>query len=381
MSRVLIDTSTIVNFEKLSFCIDRFSNPNAIIQRHPIDVMLVDLIENVIEAFLFYDEIILDERSIKQSLGAHAYNMELFDKPYCRFIPSSESEEEKIYTDIISSFGLTSAMVSSVVHSIPNDWAPFYDQHSNLSLKGFIKNEGITDSSYSDYVSSIIDSIQRKQFVNNIDQESSKIIYEIVRYLYYIYLQKREDAQLMIHPCRDVLPSKMDINHYRLDWVLSMPNQIWNDKVKERYGVMPNMLPVPFIAAYVLSKTKSFNEFVAVLEDVRNSKEAVNFRKAFNNLIQFDENNDDGKIERIRREFKEAILNWEDNLNIVPGYRYKTITITCPFVSFDVDVPYIGGDKTSRKLLTFIHKTMLKDDDYAIYRRLHRDCFGYRRLR
>lgn len=59
MSRVLIDTSTIINFEKLSIDIANFSNPNAIIQQHPLDIMLIDLIENVIEAFLFYDEIIL----------------------------------------------------------------------------------------------------------------------------------------------------------------------------------------------------------------------------------------------------------------------------------------------------------------------------------
>lgn len=381
MSRVLIDTSTIVNFEKLSVGINSFSNPNAIIQRHPLDVMLVDLIENVIEAFLFYDEVILDERSINQALGYKISNMELFDKPYCKFIPTSECEEEKIYTDIISSFGLSSSMVSSIAHSIPKDWASFYDPHDNLTLKGFIQNEEVIGSYYSAYIASFIDSIQKEQAANNINQIPSKIIYEIVRYLYYIYLQKKEDAQLMIHPCRDVLPSILDVNYHRFDWVLSKPNQIWNDKVSERYGVMPNMLPVPFIAAYVLSKTKSFKDFIAVLEEVRNSKEAINFRKAFNNLILFDKNNEDGKIERIRREYKETILNWEDNLNIVPGYRYKSITITCPFVSFNIDVPYIGGDKNARNLLTFIHKTMLKDDDYNIYRILYRDCFGYKRSR
>ncbi len=379
MSRVLIDTSTIINFEKLSIDIANFSNPNAIIQQHPLDIMLIDLIENVIEAFLFYDEIIIDERSIKQSLGYNVSNLELFDKPYCRFLQTSESEEEKIYTDIISSFGLSSAMVSSIAHSIPNDWASFYDPHNNLTLKGFIRNEEVIGSYYSAYITSFIDSIQREQAINNIEKIPSKVIYEIVRYLYYIYLQKREEAQLMIHPCRDALPSIMDIDYHRFDWLLSKPNQIWNDKVKERYGVMPNTLPVPFIAAYILSKTKSFNDFVGVLEEVRSSKEAVNFRKAFNNLILFDKNNDESKIERIRREFKETILNWEDNLNIVPGYRCKTITITCPFVSFDVDIPYIGGDKTARNLLTFIHKTMLKDDDYNIYRILYRDCLGYRR--
>lgn len=201
MSRVLIDTSTIINFEKLSYSIESFSNPNAIIQRHPLDVLLVDLIENVIEAFLFYDEIILDERSISQSLGYNAWRS-LFERPYCKFISTTEREEERIYTEIISKFKLTSNKLSSLAHSIPSDWAPFYDYHDNLSIKGFIRNEAVIGSRYTASLYSCIKYLQNKQLKEHLTYIPNQIIYEIIRYLYYNHLQKQEEAQLVIHPCR-----------------------------------------------------------------------------------------------------------------------------------------------------------------------------------
>lgn len=378
MSRVLIDTSTIINFEKLSHTIESFSNPNAIIQRYPLDVLLVDLIENVIEAFLFYDEIILDERSINQSLRYNA-SRRLFERPYCKFISTSEQEEERIYTEIISKFEVSPSYLSSLVHSIPSDWAPFYDAHDNLSIKGFIRNEAVIGSRYSAYLYSCIEYIQSKQLEEHLTNIPNQIIYEIIRYLYYIHLQKQENAQLIIHPCRDAIPIIMDVAENPFKNFLSNTNKLWSDKIRERCEYMPDVLPIPFIASYVLSKTKSVDSLFDVIEDVRNSKEAVNFRRALNDLINYVDLHDERHLNKVQHEFKETLLNWEDNLNIVPGYRFKSLNILRPLVSFEADIPYIGGNKIANNIMTFIHKTILKADDYRKYKILFQDCYGYKR--
>lgn len=378
MSRVLIDTSTIINFEKLSHSIQSFSNPNAIIKRHPLDVLLIDLIENVVEAFLFYDEILLDERSISQSLRYNDWK-DLFERPYCKFISTTEQKEERIYTEIISKFEVSPSNLSYLVNSIPSDWAPFYDAHNNLSIKGFIRNEAVIGSRYSAYLYSCIEYIQSKQLEEHLTNVPNQIIYEIIRYLYYIHLQKQENAQLIIHPCRDAIPVIMDIDENPFKNFLSNTNKIWSDRIRERCDYMSGVLPIPFIASYILSKTKSVENLFDVIEDVRNSKEAVNFRRALNDIINYVALHDERLLNKIQHEFKKTLLNWEDNLNIVPGYRFKSLNILRPLVSFEVDIPYIGGNKVANNIMTFIHKTILKADDYKIYKHLFQDCYGYRR--
>lgn len=378
MSRVLIDTSTIINFEKLSIGIANFSNPNAIIQRHPLDVMLVDIIENVIEAFLFYDEIILDAKSLNPVIGTNIWR-QLDERPYCKFISIPESEEEKVYTQIISKFDVSPNNLVSLVNAIPQDWAPFFDSHDNLSLKGFIRNEEVIGSYYTAYAHSCIELIQKRQLDKHLVSIPKQVTCEIVRYLYYIYLQNRENAHLIIHPCRDVIPIMMDVNENPFNDFLSESNKIWGGRIRERCNAMPDLLPIPFIASYILSRTSSFEELFEVIEDVRNSKEAIKFRQAYNELISYVKNNDEKNLERIRVEFRDTLLNWEDNLNIVPGYRFKSLNIANPLVGFDMDIPYIGGNKTARNLMTFIHKSILKDDDYRKFKMLFQDCYGYRR--
>lgn len=379
MSRVLIDTSSIINFVKLSYSIDQFSNPNAIIKRHPLDVILVDLIENIIEAFIFYDEILLDERSISQSLNNDTW-VQMFERPYSKLISTSACNEKRIYTEIISKFELNNTNLSSIVHSIPNDWAPFFDSHANLSIKGFIQNEEVIGSYYTQNLHSCIEFIKKKQVEKYISEIPKQIIYEIVRYLYYVYLQRQENAQLIIHPCRANIPIMLDVYNNPFKTFLSNANKIWGNRVHDIYNNHSDILPIPFIASYILNKTKSVENLFDVIEEVRNSKEAVKFRKAFNNLIQYVEKNDVSNLEKIQNEFRETLLNWEDNLNIVPGYRSKTINIMLPIVSFDIDIPYIGGNRTARNLMTFLHKTLLKQDDYHIYKQSFYNCHRYRRL-
>lgn len=180
-------------------------------------------------------------------------------------------------------------------------------------------------------------------------------------------------------PCREAIPILMDADENPFKNFLSNTNKIWSGRIRERCDNMPEVLPIPFIASYILSKTKSVENLFDVIEDVRNSKEAVKFREAFNDLIKYVDDHDETNLEKVRREFKDTLLNWEDNLNIVPGYRFRSINITRPIISFDLDIPYISGNKTARNLMTFIHKTILKEDDYKIFQHLFLDCFGYKR--
>ena len=374
MSRVIIDTSTIVNFEKLSPIITAFTNPNAIIKKNVLNVMLIDVIENVIEALLFYDEILLDERSIEQSFG-YRNCTRLFDKPYCKFISINDSEEEQIYTNIISSFDISPANVSSIAKSIPTDWASFEDMHGNISTYSFIRNESYIGSYYSTCLSSLINDIQSKQVAEHIKSIPRQAIYEIVRYLFYIHIQRRENAHLIIHPCRDTLPNILGGHNYSLDWLtnkMGEVDKIWQDRCRE---LCQNMIPLPFIASYVLRRTTSIEQFFDIIDEIRSSKEAVDFRKALQVLVTLNKNFEISRLENIKAEFKRALSNWENNLNIVPGFRSKVISICIPPVSFEVNIPYIRGDKTALRLLTFIHKTMLNEVTYQKFKHLYNDAW------
>lgn len=380
MSSVIIDTSSIINFEKLFPGICNYADINGIVKRCPLDIVLIDLIENIIEALIFYDEIIIDKDAIIRCLGRDI-SMPLSELSYCKYIDSSKYPEEQVYWEIIQKFGLTPQSVSIIANNIPTDWVPFFDHHDNLSVKGFIYyEEAVYGTYYSCYVEEFLDSIYMNDGENSLKSIPKKIVYEIVRYLYYIYLQSKEKAQLVIHPSRDIIPQVMGLDNHLFDWVAKDTNQRLDNRLNNRISnLMQNALPIPFIASYILRRSKTPYDLFNIIDKVRNSKEAKRFRKAFNKLITIVKDNDISSLNDVKEEFNETILNWEENLNIIPGYRSKELTISLPaVVSFDSTIPYIGGNKIARDMLTFIHKTILNEDDYRRFRHLYQSI-GFKR--
>lgn len=370
MSKVIIDTSSIINFDKLFPSLNSFRDLDGIIRKHPLNVILVDLIENIIESLLFYDEILLDEYSIRNSVGGHLA-MPLDKLPYCKFIENSTYEEESVYEKILEHFGLSPSSISTIAHRIPSDWASFFDPHDNMSIKGFVGGEDAYGSFYSTQIGYFIDNVKKRMGEHCIEEVPNKILYEIVRYLYYVYLQNKEKAHLVVHPSREDIPVALGRYNHSFDWLFKSPDKRLQGRLDNRIcNLTENSIPIPFIAAYVLRRSHSSEGIFDIIEDLRNSKEGRSFRKSFNRVIDLTVNYNIGELSTIKKEFEETLLNWEDNLNIVPGYWSKKITISLPFVSFDADIPYIGGNKVARNLLTFIHKTILNEDDYRKFRHM-----------
>jgi hypothetical protein len=116
------------------------------------------------------------------------------------------------------------------------------------------------------------------------------------------------------------------------------------------------------VASYVFNKCKSLEDLNKIILEVKNSVDAILFRKGLCELIQAVKNEDLVTLNDTLSMLDEAVIKWNQSLKNKPSGKYKTISLSIPMIGgigTDIDVPYFWEKNISLKLLTFIHKMLL----------------------
>ena len=368
MTKVIFDTSSLVRFIDFSYRFDysKLEEPPRLFERmFPV----LEIVENAIEAFILYDDIYIDESSLRSTGFVEDYNR-LEELDNCHFLKLDEQQAESIYQKIFSKLNLDVNIVSSILSMSESEHNMFTDAHNNFSLYG-------TEYFYPDYYpycyygkclenfKTRLKCMDRFQKSSNEGIDIDLPFYHIVRYLYYIELQQLHSSELVLHPNRNYLVQ-----------FFSGYKRLYTNKIVEKYeplriklhkresewlGTGDNSLLIPMVASYVLSRCKQQEDLFKVINEVRNSKAQL-FRKGLSELVTIIAQHNQGEIDEILVSLEEARMRWDKKLKNHPTMRTKCISLSIPVIGglgMDVDIPYSMGNEVTSKLLTFIHKMLL----------------------
>lgn len=369
MPNIVLDTSTLINFIDFSYRFDYSAiekSPHLFERMFPV----LEIVENAIEAFILYDDVYVDESSLKNTIFIEDY-IRLEKIENCHLLKLNGEQTESIYRKIFGKLNIDKEQIGKILSMTETEHRMFMDAHSNFSLHGVkyfypdIYPYGYYGKFLEEFKKGLSQTDRKFKFcIGGTDANLS--FYHIIRYLYYLELQQMLSSELVLHP-----------NRCYLSRFFSEYKRIYTNKIIEQYEPLrmnlykreckfmdegDNSLLIPMVASYVLNRCKQREDLFKIINEVRNSKEAQLFRKGLSELVKIVEQKKNGEIDEILTSLEEARLKWDENLNSHPTMRKKCISLSIPVVSgigMNIDIPYSMGNKTAFNLLTFIHKMLL----------------------
>jgi hypothetical protein len=197
----------------------------------------------------------------------------------------------------------------------------------------------------------------------------------LLRTLYYDRLQQLASANLILHPLKGQFMGKIradgsfhDEQSQNESWdssmnILSVFDQSARKAFYERkqrwLGREDLSYDVPMLTSYVLNKCPTWKDLPKVLLDVRESKQAREFRGAVNQLLDASEIHENRQVDEVLLALSSAADRWSRDLR--EPAKTKKISVSVPLIGLgaDLDVPDIKlGKSTGDRLLVFIHMVL-----------------------
>lgn len=370
MSKVIIDSSSIYNFVRL---IRQFDIRRICTYSHVKVSDALDLIENIIEAYLLYDEIYLDKDSIQSE--SHYYDgLPLLKLPYNSLV-CGDQDTLLEYADILRCIKIKEEQIKDIAHHVEYDWESFEDAHGNIGFS-ILKPQ---DFYYNLICNQFIEKYSSALKSSAIDIDRT-VFYNIIRYLYYIRLSHKYNANLILHPNRGIFA--LAFSQYKK--LFDSHNIIQNfepciDSLQYRFNnwmtIRHNIIRIPLVANYVISKLKhsSPEAIFDCINEIRESDEAKAFRSGLNEFIAI-YNSNKSDFSRIIDELNTAVELWSRRIDIMPNQKERIITLSEANINVSINLGLVsigtnapqrniiitedGNHPTTSKLLCFIHNTL-----------------------
>jgi hypothetical protein len=332
-------------------------------------------LDEAIEAFVLYDDLVFDGPSLKRNAERlpELLNLSRFGKLLWE---DDTTLESRIYASVLQSYvphinapgpefnGLWGWALNI------EDWMALdvgIERHyspGNSSVSWEHKESKLTGKALE-----VAQSL-RNRFGNNTPKSGAECAI-LLRTLYYDRLQQYASANLILNPLKVGFYERLrTADRSRRNRVADRPNAINNilsvfdEKVrksfyerKEKYlGPRDLEYEIPMLTSFILTRCKSWQDLVRVVEDVRESKSAQGFRQAVDQLLDAAENKQNEKVDEILANLDAATDAWARDIR-QPRLK-KKIIVTIPLIHIetDLDVPDMKINKTpGDKLLVFIH--------------------------
>ena len=195
----------------------------------------------------------------------------------------------------------------------------------------------------------------------------------LLRTLYYDRLQQMTSANLILHPLKGELiarigkdsalaPSVME-ESAGSDHLLNILD-IFDQSVRKAFYERKNKwlgrndlsYDVPLLTAYVLNKCREWADLSKVIEDVRESKQAVGFRRGIRDLLSASEDHRNEDVEDILQALSSAADRWSKDIREPRVTKKVKISVPIIGIGLDVDVPDKKlNRKASDRILVFVH--------------------------
>lgn len=370
MSKIIIDSSSIYNFVRL---IRQFDIRRMYFDTRPWTSDAMELIENIIEAFLLYDEVCFDKDSIESEIYYYE-NLPILDLQFCSLV-STRMGTLSEYSNILTNLNLKNEQVAKISRQIEYDWESFVDAHGNVRFFNLNPQDDYYNTMCNQFIRRYSDAFKSNKM--DIDQT---VFYNIIRYLYYLRLSIENEANLAIHPNRGIFALAFS-NYKPFFESRSIINNFKKciDSLQYRFNrwmpINRNIIRIPLVANYVISQLEqsSPSALFDLIQEIRETKEAKAFRSGLNEFISIYYTNK-SDFSRIIDELNDAVDLWSKRIDIIPNQRERIITLSEGNISIALNLGIVSlgtnapirsitttddcNHQTSSKLLCFIHNTI-----------------------
>jgi hypothetical protein len=327
-------------------------------------------IDEAIEAFILYDDLVFDGPSLKRNAERlpELLNLSRFGELLWE---DDTTLESRIYTSVLKSY-------------VPHINAPGPEFKGlwgwALNIKDWMALDVGVEHHYSRGNSSVswehieskltgkaleVAQSLRNRFGNNTPVSGAECAL-LLRTLYYDRLQQYASANLILHPLKarfyEGLRTTDPSRRNRVKNILSLfdknVRKSFYERKEESFGGRDLEYEIPMLTSFILTKCKSWQDLVSVVEDVRESKCAHRFRQAVDQLLDAVENKQNEKVDEILSQLKAAKDAWASNLHQPAVRKTVKIILGIPLIHIEteLDVPDMKINKTpGDKLLVFIH--------------------------
>lgn len=210
MPQVILDTSSLTNFIEFSYRFDysKIENSSQYFYRlFPI----LEMVENVVETLILYDDVFIDELSLKDTIFRKEYEF-LEKQANCHFLQLNQQQTESLYQRIFQKMNLNADKIGRIIDMTAAEHQRFTDLHGNFAMrdKHFYNPDNYSYPYYGRFFEDFKQMLQHKELLtatiftcNSTHIELA--FYHIVRYLYYLELQALKSTELVLHPNRNYL--------------------------------------------------------------------------------------------------------------------------------------------------------------------------------
>ena len=180
----------------------------------------------------------------------------------------------------------------------------------------------------------------------------------LLRTLYYDYLQRKCEADLVLHPLKAIYREspKSSGGSSVLQVFDSKVRAAFYDRKKRWLGRSDLDITVPMLTNFILASCKSWGDLPQVLFEVRASPAAVRFREGMTELGAALRAKQNSKVDEILGELSAREVEWSRQLGSLGAS--KRISLSVPFIGVGTEITV--PDKklkasTADKILGFVH--------------------------
>jgi len=346
---VILDTSSIVNFVtpygSKVFPIDYTNMPE-----------IIDGIVNTIESIVLYDEIYVDSHSINRNKIKYPI-IDNFVNFFSINLINNYIEVD-IYDHIIP-------MLGSII-STPKS-KDLFRTHINRWMTDEIGVREVYPSTSWGEVEkllpdTVIDISKILKTKLEIDPESTgAACIVLLRTFYYFSLQHLLKCDLILHPMKaNYIES--DPGSFETSIIDIFDKEVrakFYDRKNKWLNTKDASFKIPMLAYHIIKQSQSWDDMILKIKELRDSKEAVKFRKGIRSLKRAFQSNDNLSMDQLFSPLNEAAEIWSQN--IAHGLKTRTVNITLPIINISTDFsirePRIFSD-SGQQVLLFIHKLL-----------------------
>jgi hypothetical protein len=180
----------------------------------------------------------------------------------------------------------------------------------------------------------------------------------LLRTLYYDYLQRRCEADLVLHPLKAIYREapKSSAGSSVLQLFDSKVRAAFYDRKKRWLGRDDLTISVPMLTNFILASCKSWEDLARVVFEVRVSPAAAKFREGMSELGAALRAKENAKVDEVLGELSAREVEWSRQLG--SGGASKRISLSVPFIGVGTEIT-IPDKKlkvsTGDKILGFVH--------------------------
>ena len=333
-------------------------------------------IDEAIEAFVLYDNLLFDGPSLRRNTG-RLPQLEILSRFGQVVSDSGIKLEREVYGLLLERylpfFGESSAIASVTGHLHVGDWdLADLDGNRYYPSAGWRQIESEMTTEAREVAHEL-----RKQFGVHVDHSGAATAL-LLRTLYYDCLQECTGSDLVLHPLKGQFLAQLrrGMGFGRRKPRSEQPAggallDRFDEKVRREYykrretwlGQRNLDYAIPMLTVYVLGKCSSWQDLFKVIEEVRESNQARQFRTAVDWLLDAIRQHRNDDVDGVLAQIAVAADDWAKSLKL-EGPK-KKVTISFPLPGFgletELEVPDVKLNRTpGDRLLVFIH-TLLRE--------------------